>query len=232
MRDLGEKTYQVLMASENYKCDTCVQEAFFTLDNAKYWYLVFVYDFMEKCFDMNKLHFIEGDTDSAYWAVAGDPDLPTTQAFQSVITDKELYDKHIFEFAPYDFFCFNEESRPVLTSKLEKKQHEKKLLGLAIEKQGENMIALCPKCYTSWSGEKQIALKCKGVSTKQNKDITRVQYQEVVEKGVKFDGQNITLQLKDGKMKRLTMSKVALSGKHTKAIVQENGACMPFIFQN
>jgi hypothetical protein len=29
---------------------------------------------MYKCFDMDKLHFVERDTDSAYWAVSGDED--------------------------------------------------------------------------------------------------------------------------------------------------------------
>ena len=38
MRQLGEDCYQVLSQEETYKCDTCLQEAFFTLDNAKYWY--------------------------------------------------------------------------------------------------------------------------------------------------------------------------------------------------
>jgi hypothetical protein len=26
---------------------------------------------MNKCLDMSKIHFVEGDTDSMYWAVAG-----------------------------------------------------------------------------------------------------------------------------------------------------------------
>ena len=37
--------YQVMLKDRFYRCDTCLQEAFFTLDNAKYWYLVFIYDF-------------------------------------------------------------------------------------------------------------------------------------------------------------------------------------------
>ena len=67
MKQLNEEYYQVLVQEDNYKCETCIQEAFFTLDNAKYWYLVFIYDFMYKCMDTNRFHFIEGDTDSAYW---------------------------------------------------------------------------------------------------------------------------------------------------------------------
>ncbi|KAI5487953.1 DNA/RNA polymerases family, partial [Trichomonas vaginalis G3] len=40
IREIGEDTYQVMLKDRFYRCDTCLQEAFFTLDNAKYWYLV------------------------------------------------------------------------------------------------------------------------------------------------------------------------------------------------
>lgn len=243
MRELGDSGYyQVLKQEDNYKCETCLQEAFFTLDNAKYWYLVFIYDFMYKCMDTRRFHFIEGDTDSSYWAVAGNSDLPNTQAFQAIITDKKFYDKYIFDFAPYDFFCFDESRRPKVNTLSDKKAHEKKLLGLAIEKQGDNMVALCPKCYTSWNDEyidpetldttqevKVIAIKMKGVSKAQNKQIEPGNYLDIVEKDVKFDGENINLTLKNGEMKRITMGKTALTGAMTKAVVSENGCCMPFI---
>jgi hypothetical protein len=48
-----------------------LQFMLFTLDNAKFWYLKFVYDFLYKCLDMTKVHFVEGDIDSMYMAVAG-----------------------------------------------------------------------------------------------------------------------------------------------------------------
>ncbi|KAA6387654.1 MAG: hypothetical protein EZS28_016818 [Streblomastix strix] len=56
--------------------------------------------------DINRLHFIEGDTDSAYWAISGNPKEDFTQG--------DVYD-------------------------------EKKILGLAIERQGAAMVALAPK---------------------------------------------------------------------------------------
>ncbi|KAI5546883.1 CBG23764 family [Trichomonas vaginalis G3] len=205
IREIGDNVYQVMMKDKYYRCDTCLQEAFFTLDNAKYWYLVFIYDFMYKCMDTNKFHFIEGDTDSSYWAIAGDPNLPNTQAFQAIIIDKNFYDKNIYKFAPYDFFCFDQKYKPKLKNKMEEKQHEKKLLGLAIEKQGDNMIALCPKCYTSFNGHlketdfKKIAMKMKGVSLKQNEHLTPENYYQILKDGVSFDGKNITLQLKNGR---------------------------------
>ena len=240
MKQLGDDCFQVLSQDETYKCDTCLQEAFFTLDNAKYWYLTFIYDFMYKCMDTERFHFIEGDTDSMYWAISGDENLGNDQAFQAIITDKKFYDENIYYFAPFDFFCFNESVRPKLTTKAEQKAHEKKLLGLAIEKQGDNMIALCPKCYTSYNnveGEsefdlydiKTIALKMKGVSKAQNKHLTPQHYIDIIEKELTFDGENVNLTLKGGEMKRISVGKTALTGKHTKAVVHENGCCMPFI---
>ena len=237
MRQLGDDCYQVMMQNSTYKCDTCIQEAFFTLDNAKYWYLVFMYDFMNRCLDTERFHFIEGDTDSAYFAVAGDPNLPSTQAFQAIIKDHEFYDNNIYHFAPYYFFCNDESKRPTLTTKIEQKAHEKKLLGLAIEKQGDNMIALCPKCYTSWDNIENtpctfgptIALKMKGVSKKQNAYIKPENYLDIINDGVTFDGENINLVLKNGQMSRISVSKSALTGTHTKAYVLENGVCLPFV---
>ena len=233
MSAINEEYYKVVIQDEDYKCDTCIQEAYFTLDNAKYWYLVFIYDFMNKCMDVNRFHFIEGDTDSAYWAVAGDRDLDNTQAFSAIITDKKFYDENIYKFAPYDFFCFDEKYRPKLATKEEQKAHEKKLLGLAIEKQGDNMIALCPKCYTSFNGTsdliKVIAMKIKGVSLKQNKHLTPEHYLRVITESVTFDGANVNLMLKNGYMTRMEVTKCALSGKHTKAHCMPNGCCLPYI---
>ena len=229
-----DKAFLVQLQTDKYKCDTCLQEAVFTLDNAKYWYLTFIYDFMYKCMDTRRFHFIEGDTDSMYWAIAGNPELPNTQAFQDIILDKKFYDKYIYYFAPYDFFCFNQSFKPKLNTEAERKAHEKKLLGLAIEKQGDNMIALCPKCYVSFNKEykdpesKLIALKMKGVAKSQNLHINPGCYIDVLEHALKFDGENVILSLKGGQMSRLTIGKTALTGVYTKGVACDNGCCQPF----
>ena len=121
------------------------------------------------------------------------------------------------------------------------------------------MIALAPKCYTSFNGEiplggsakrgigidsfkrtknteafsreriVPLTLKMKGVSMKQNKQLTSDKYLNVIKNGVTYDGVNVGLQLKNGRMARLSINKTALTGSHTKAVVHENGCCMPFI---
>jgi hypothetical protein len=95
-----DSIYQVEMDSDKYKCQTPLQQALFTLDNAKYWFLVFIYEFMYKCLDMNKIHFIYGDTDSMYFAIAGNPEEDYNQGFKHVVINKEYYDEHVFKFLP------------------------------------------------------------------------------------------------------------------------------------
>jgi hypothetical protein len=211
-RMINEDSYLVSYNPRNFHCDTCLQEAFFTLDNAKFWYLNFVYNFMYKCLDMSKIHFVEGDTDSAYWAIAGNPNESYKQGFNYVIKDKEFYDKHIYEWLP-------DPSKDV--------HDEKKLLGLAIENQKENCVALAPKCYCLFNNEdKQEITKMKGVKKSLNK-LKHEQYLEALTKQI--EGKNNNLQVKNGIMSKLTIRKNALTGVHTKAVVLENHSCVPFI---
>ena len=148
--DLGNNKYLIVKQCQSYKIDTPIHCAAFTLDNAKFWYLNFIYNFLNKCLDMNCVHFVEGDTDSQYWAVSGDVSDNSKQGFKYVIKDHEFYNKHVFEWLPYDYYCSDESYRPKLETEVDKMAHEKKLLGCAIEKQGLNIVALGPKCYTTW----------------------------------------------------------------------------------
>jgi hypothetical protein len=187
---------------------------------------------MYRCLDTDRFHFIEGDTDSAYWAIAGDPTLGNDQAFQAIVTDQQFYDDNIFLFAPYDFYCFDESKRPVFSDPLSMKAHEKKLLGLAIEKQGDNMLALCPKCYTTWNADdtsNPISLKMKGVSKRQNKSINASHYLDVLFNDAKIDGTNINLTTKNGTIVKVEVNKTALTGVNTKGVTTEQGCVMPFI---
>lgn len=213
-RELNEDLYAVNMNPKTFKCNTCLQEAVFTLDNAKFWYLNFIYNFMYKCLDMDKIHFIEGDTDSSYWAISGNPNEDYHQRFKYVIKDQEFYDKHFYEWFP----------NPDKGVK-----DEKKLLGLAIEKEGENMIALSPKCYTTFNGEQTITTKMKGCSKKRN-SFTKDSYADCVNDGTITKGTNANLQVKRNKVCKLFMNKNALTGVHTKAVVLPNQSCAPFIY--
>jgi hypothetical protein len=56
-RPLNENCYQVQMEKSTFNCKTPLIQALFTLENAKFWYLNFIYNFMHKCLDMSRLHF-------------------------------------------------------------------------------------------------------------------------------------------------------------------------------
>ena len=82
-----------------------------------------------------------------YQTVAGSESADYQQGFKFVIKDHKFYNDNIYKYAPSGFYTSNF-SNPVFNSEIEKIQFDKKLLGLAIEKQCENMIALAPKTYS------------------------------------------------------------------------------------
>jgi hypothetical protein len=141
-----------------------MQEAVFTLDNATFWYIKFVYDFMYKCIDMGKVHFIEGDIDSLHYAISRDPEKNCHQRFEYVINDEVFYKENV-----YKLF-----SNPQLGTK-----DKKKLLGVSFEKEGYMIYAIAPRCYileSSKSNDKEVVRKMKGVSVRLNGDMDLMSY--------------------------------------------------------
>jgi hypothetical protein len=65
-RALRDNKYLVEKNNKTYTVNTAIQQAFFTLDNAKFWYLKFVYNFIYRSIDLSMIHFVEDDTDSLY----------------------------------------------------------------------------------------------------------------------------------------------------------------------
>ncbi|KAA6397392.1 MAG: hypothetical protein EZS28_007079 [Streblomastix strix] len=153
-------------------------------------------------FDMTKLHFVEGDTDSAYWAVSGDASAGHLQQFNYVIKDKQFYDDN----AKYYF--------PTLENDL---MDEEKILDLAIENEGTEMIALAPKNYYIKVGEKD-KTKLKGV----NQKTTKISNQNIVDNirdGMITKTTNMRLGQKNYIMSKLATEKNGITGIHTKMVV-------------
>jgi hypothetical protein len=44
---------------------------------------------------MRKIHFIEGDTESLYYVISGDPEKDCNQTFEHVIKDKAFYKENV-----------------------------------------------------------------------------------------------------------------------------------------
>ncbi|WP_289705296.1 hypothetical protein, partial [Bacteroides acidifaciens] len=117
----------------------------------------------------------------------------------------------------------------IIYSLISSNEDEKKVLGCAIEKTGENMIALAPKCYTIWNNNGQTkSLKLKGVSLKKNV-IKSSDYKDIIENNSVKQGKNINLQMNGNQMSKVTIQKNALTGFHNKMIVLEDQTCIPFI---
>lgn len=227
-QQLSNSSYLVSSLPDTFTCKTPLQEAVFTLDNAKFWYLTFIYKFMYRCLDMDRIHFIEGDTDSMYWAVAGNPDKDFHQRFDYVIKDVQFYNDNIYKFLPNPAL---DEGSSDTEARMVSLHDEKKLLGLAIEKEGENCVALAPKCYTIWNNDGTTkSLKLKGVALSKNKDITKDNYVNVISNRRITIGVNVNLQKKNHVMSKLMINKNALTGVHTKMYVFEDSQkCAPLV---
>jgi hypothetical protein len=200
---LGEDSYLVESVNKNFNCKTCIHEGVATLDIAKMLYLNFIHNFMYKCLDMNRIHFVEGDTDSMYWAVAGNGH----GGFEDVIIDKEFYMANIGHYLTSDFYG-NEKQ---FDTPLEKMMFDKRFGGLAIEKQRKNMIALTSKLYTIWDDSKETS-KAKGCHQK----FDHRMYLDVLEQGLIINGTNHSLKMNQGVMSYVSTYKRAITAIFTK----------------
>jgi hypothetical protein len=241
--DIDANTHIVTLDPKSYGCKTPIQCAYFTLDNAKFWYLNFIYNFMYRCLDMDRIHFVEGDTDSAYWAVAGHPKAGKTQQFEYVVKDQAFYDAHYNDWFP-DMSKMTwswKAGGKFIFESLEARQEEKKLLGLAIEKESENMIALSPKCYIPFDGQVTGELegdirfdprnvRMKGVKASINPHFNPQAYFQALMR-TPVQGKNIGFKVLGERyqQKIVTVMKNALTGVHTKMQVDANQACLPFL---
>ncbi|KAA6371364.1 MAG: hypothetical protein EZS28_033109 [Streblomastix strix] len=107
---------------------------------------------------------------------------------------------------------------------------EKKILRLAIERQGISMIALAPKNYmieTNYNGNSKIKLK--GFNQKSNK-ITKAQIIDCINQGKITKCVNLRLGQKNHQMSQLSIEKNGITGIHDKMIVLSNQSCCPYIF--
>ena len=182
----------------------------FTLDNAKYWYLTFIYKFMYRCLDTNRFHFTSGDTDSIYMAVSGDPTRDSTQGFDAIVRDKQFYDKWLYTFMP----------NPTINTF----EDIKKPLGNCVEKHGQNQIATSPKSYTIYDNDgTTISIKLKGISKTTN-HLVSSDYSKVITQSTVVKGSNTTLQMHDHVMSKVTTIKNALTGFNNQVITLPNGA--------
>jgi hypothetical protein len=214
-RQINDELYNVAYKSTKFQCNTCIQSGFYTLDNAKFAYMMLYYGFLNVCLDMNKVHFVEGDTDSMYLAVGGNPEKGVHQGFEYVVKDREFYDKYFYKWYP---------------DPSKGKEDEKKLGGVAIEKEGNVMIAIAPKNYYIQTEERPV-MKAKGCSLGRNKQITPDDYIKNIKYDIPVNATNCGFRERKEVLVKEIVEKTAISGVHTKMIVLKNDACAPYIYE-
>ena len=251
---LNNDSYLLVNENRTYSLNTPFQSALFTLDNAKYWYLNFIYNFMFKAFDTNKILSIEGDTDSKYFAISGNPEENYKQGIKYIIKDKKFYSENVFKYLTSDYYLPEEYEylRPKFNDKLNKMLFDKKILGCAIEKDGDNIIALGSKCYTTFNDDGTTkSLKLKGVNKSTNKHIKFNNYSniiddkedlingknyllsfrkfetkpEITELKNKLINQTFTTNIEYYKYVYIELNKTALTGLFNKMRVIKNSSC-------
>jgi hypothetical protein len=227
----GDKAvYLCELGRKIYGCSTPIQCGFFTLDNAKYWILNFYYNFMEKCLDHNRFHYVEGDTDSLYFAISGnlvDKD-GVNQGFKNIITDEKFYNENVYKWLPSDFYSSNN-TNPKFNDVVEKMSFDNKLLGFAIERKSQHMIALAPKMDTAFNDISTLSLKLKGVSLKQA-NLNSFHYLHVLEDQTAIRSEQRNLRMYRNLISKINMTKCVLSPFHKKYVVLEDfSTCGPFL---
>jgi hypothetical protein len=87
---------------------------------------------MGKFLDHTRFHYVEGDTDSLYFAISGSKNEDINQGFKHIITDEKFYNENIDKWLPSDFDS-SDNSNHTFEIAIEKMGFDKKLLGYAIE---------------------------------------------------------------------------------------------------
>lgn len=175
---------------------------------------------MFKAFDTDRIHFVEGDTDSSYWAISGDPNEGCHQGFKHVIKDQKFYDENVYKWFPND----------TIADQFLRKADEKKLLGVSVEKEGTEMYAVAPKCYYIETAKGSTS-KVKGVSN--SNGFLKNDYKKVLNDNEVIKGRNMGFYMKkvDGEfeMVKLEVFKDAITPTHDKMYCFANNSCAPLI---
>ncbi|KAA6371394.1 MAG: hypothetical protein EZS28_033079 [Streblomastix strix] len=154
---------------------------------------------MYKCLDRKRFQFVLADTDSIYIAIAGDKDKDCHQQFESIITDKQFYDQHVYQYLsnPNKGTC-----------------DYKKILGFGIENEGYELTSLGPKCYSmilhKLSKERQqneFRPKITSEGINKSQQISHNDYVNVINKDIVKKGINGTLKMYDNVMSSIQIEK-------------------------
>ncbi|KAA6389658.1 MAG: hypothetical protein EZS28_014817 [Streblomastix strix] len=157
-----------------------------------------------KAFERAKMHIIQLDTDSLILAIASDSNKDFTQGFDAIIKDPEFINEN-------KGFIFSDNG-------------QRKILGIDIEKQGSNCIALSPKNYII---NDEIVLK--GIILDQIPQIKEQTFVDYINKGRIATAINTLLAQSKCMMSRIQIEHNAITGSDTKVVILPNRSCLSFI---
>ncbi|KAA6400174.1 MAG: hypothetical protein EZS28_004292 [Streblomastix strix] len=202
---IEETQYMVSESPRQFKCNKPLQEAELILDNNKFWYLNYIFNFLYKCIDMDRVHLCNMDTDSMYLAIAG--------------SQIEGYKQRLNGFHGTIVLLLKRQNFARITS----------------EPQGENIVCLAPKCYSLYNGNEQnngiesLMSRMKDVSEKKA-NLTTNDYIKCLNDGCNVKVTTNNSQMKLGVKSMIGMEKSALTVIHNKMVVLFNGCCAPFMY--
>lgn len=197
---LNDSSYLVIEKKKSYAMKTPLQCSVFTLDNAKYWYLNFIYNFLYKALDLNRIAFFEGDTDSMYFIIAGNPNDSYKQGFKYIIKNEKFYNENVFKWLPYNFYATDDTYRPNPQTPLDQMHNKKRFLAASVEHESVSGIAVSSKLYCMFGDDqdkfKPQSFATKGVSLNKNPQISVDSYLDCINNQTTIVGYNYSLELK------------------------------------
>ena len=203
---LSDEFYRVEQLKQNVTFDLPVQVVFFVYQYAKLRMVQFYYNFIAKYVDEKNFQMMYMDTDSGYFAFAGDK---LEDVVKPDLLAKFLAEKHLW--LPRG----DTEEHALL---------DKYTPGLfKIEFVGDEMICLNSKTYICSDNESNSSkYSCKGVFKKSNK-IVKDMYATVLETQNSISGTNRGFRLTDGNMWTYTQTRAAFTYFYVKREVLGDG---------
>lgn len=184
LQDIGNDLVELEADKNSVVIDMPVHIGFFVLDYSKLLLLRFYYAFLTEFLEPDSFCLVEGDTDSMYMALA------TTTIFLAVKPEKR--DQFISEYSKWfavrfcgdhkaSFFTamFADEPWDPCEQCTRVKTFDQRTVGKFHEEwRGDEMVALCSKCYYCVGDQRK--LSSKGVSKQAQKDLDESEYKDVL----------------------------------------------------
>ena len=227
MAKIDDSTYEIQLHKGTVKHDLPIQIGFWVYCLAKMRMLEFYYDFLIKFFDRSKFELSQMDTDSLYFAIAGNKLEEILKPDMETIFYRECH--HWLPSHHCDACTDEYVSTKVARKKWIKKpccddrfKYDKRTPGLfKLEFKGDKILSLCSKSYICVDGD-VTKMAHKGVNGKQN-DLRFNNYENVLETSSQLATTNRGIRVWRKNVTTYSQTKVGLTSIYIKRRVQADG---------